>query len=425
MLQEPPLPLRLRARQALATGRRAWIPPVALIAGQAAHGLSWLVLLALAWTGNGADMPRSLAWVHLVALGWLTTVSLAVLVHVIPGVLDLEWRGQQVARGSIAPFWLGTLAMAWGFWQADFGLVAIAATVVGLSLAVYLACVAATFVRFEPSPDASVRVFRAFIGVFIALGLTAGLGVLMAYALHGDVSGTWLVGIPALHAHLGALGWLTLLVIGVSARTVRRITGAKTNGPWLHVAAATLFLAVLFPLTLGLLGLGKGWLWVAAALAVQAALAHALELSILVQRASEPHRPPRAFIAAAGLYLVLATCLGAGLTLGQADWAPAYAFLALAGWLGQMVNGHLHHIGVRLLATLARGDDDDTEPLDLLHPPLSWGAFGASQLAVALGTVALFELSPHLLIVAAVSGFIGWAMMVANMRHAWVTARAH
>jgi hypothetical protein len=385
-----------------------------MLAGQAAHGLSWILLFALATQGITGPTPAALAWVHVVALGWLTTVSLAVLIHVIPGVLDVEWRGERVARAAIAPTWLGAIAMAFGFWHADFPLVAGAAAVVTVSLAVYLACAAATFWHFRPGPDASVRVLRAFVVVLIALGLTAGFGLVMAVTLagHGEVGV-----LPALHAHVGAVGWLTLLVVGVSARTVRRITGGAPDGPWLHVLAATLLLAALFPLA-------AGYPLVAAGLGLLGAGAHAAELMVMVRRARVPHRPPQAFIASAGLHLVLAAGLGVGVALGHAAWQAAYVFLALAGWLGQMVNGHVHHIGVRLLATIVRGDDDETPPVALLSPVLSWTAFGASQLAVVAGAVALLTGAPQLLQAAALAGGLGWAMMAANGRHAYVKALA-
>jgi hypothetical protein len=381
-----------------------WIPPGAMVAGQAAHGLSWL-LLATAPTGTAA-----LAWVHVVALGWLTTIALAVLIHVIPGVLDVEWRGGRLARAAIAPVWLGAIAMALGFWRADFPLVAGAAGVIALALATYMGCAAATLRQAAPGP-----VKRAFTITFTALALAAGMGLAAALMLRGNLA--WWAPLPALHAHVAAIGWLTLLVVGVSARTVKRITGAKPDGPWLHIAAASLLLAALFPLA-------AGFPLVAAGLGTAGALAHALELGVMVKRAREPHRPPQAFIATAGIYLVLAAGLGVGVALGHAEWQPAYVFLALAGWLGQMVNGHVHHIGVRLLATMVRGDEDETEPIDLLSPMLSWGAFIASQVAVVGGAVALLAGVPLLLQVSALVGFLGWALMGANGRHAYVTASA-
>jgi hypothetical protein len=52
-----------------------------------------------------------------------------------------------------------------------------------------------------------------------------------------------------------------------------------------------------------------------------------------------------------------------------------------------MVNAHLHHLGVRVMATYIIGEVDKTRPRMLLEPRLSWVAFVAAQLAV--GSVAL------------------------------------
>ena len=85
----------------------AWIPHWALLGGQAAHGVSWGLLFALGAAGTlGLSFP-ALAWVHVVALGYLTLISLAVLIHVLHGMLDLDWVAAPVARWSLLPFTLG------------------------------------------------------------------------------------------------------------------------------------------------------------------------------------------------------------------------------------------------------------------------------------------------------------------------------
>lgn len=406
-----------RARRLLTI---AWIPHWALLAGQLAHGLSWVLLADLALRGGlGFSFP-GLAWVHLVALGWLTLISLAVLVHVLHGWLEITWIAPAVVRWSLLPFALGNWGLVAGFWLGRMDVVAVAGGVTGAALAVYLALALASFFSFKPDSDVTWRVARAFLLVLSLLGATAALGVAMAWALGGMALPAWVLAVgPALHAHLGGIGWLTLLVMGVSTHTVKPITGGRSRAVWLHVIASSGMVLGLSALAVGLAGGAREWLAVGVGLAAVAAIAYLVDMGDVLKRARVTHRPPQAFLAAASLYLVGAVALGAGVWSGRADWQGAYAFLALAGWLGQMVNGHLYHIGIRVLATVARGEDDETRPHELLAAPLSWASFIAFQAAIVGGTAGLLAQSGPLVAAAAIAGGLGWATMGANILHAW------
>lgn len=400
-----------------------WIPHWALLTGQAAHGLSWGLLLVLALQGTlGLSFP-GLAWLHLVALGFLTLISLAVLTHVIHGMLDLDWVGLRVARWSLLPYVLGTAGLVLGFWTGSPPLLAGAATLVAASLALYLSLAFATLARFRPNPEVASALARAFTLVLVCLGFTAALGLGMAWAIAGHGGPWWLSVAPLMHAHLGVIGWLSLLVIGVSSHTVKPITGGKTDAIWKHIAGSTLLLVGLATLLAGFATGASVVLWAGAIGCGAGTVFYLIDMVGILKRARVPHRPPQAFLAASSLYFVLAAVLGAGVLAGHTAWQSAYAFIALMGWLTQMVNGHLYHIGVRVLATLARGEDDDTRPIDLLALPLSWTSWAAFQAAVLLGTAGLMVQQGEVVAVAAACGLLGWILMVANIAHAW--RRAH
>jgi hypothetical protein len=46
---------------------------------------------------HGASTP-AIAWVHLVALGWLSLIALSVMLFVVPQFVEIEWRGDVWAR---------------------------------------------------------------------------------------------------------------------------------------------------------------------------------------------------------------------------------------------------------------------------------------------------------------------------------------
>ena len=397
----------------------AWIPQWALLAGQASHGLSWALLVVLGLEGAIGPTFPGLAWVHLVALGFLSLIALAVLIHVLHGMLDVDWVAVRVARWSLLPFALGSLGLVAGFWAGRFDLVAWSSSVAVAALAVYLTLAAATLARFRPSEDTSAAVMRAFALVLGWLGVTALLGLGMAWALAGRGGPWWLTVAPLLHAHTGLVGWLSLLVIGVSMHTVKPITGGRSDARWKHIASTSALLFGLLALLAGFSLGGGPWLWVGGALGLAGASLYLFDLAGILWRATVAHRPPQAFMAASGTYFVLAAALGAGVLAGNAGWQTAYVFLALIGWLGQMVNGHLYHIGIRVLATVARGEDDETRPGELLYSPLSWASWGAFQLAVLGGTAGLMAGQGGWVAIAGGCGLLGWVLMGANIAHAW------
>jgi hypothetical protein len=154
--------------------------------------------------------------------------------------------------------------------------------------------------------------------------------------------------------------------------------------------------------------------WTGAIVVVLGAIMYVGDLFDVLRRATISHRPPQAFLWAGAVWLIVGLALGMSVLAGQ-PWGAALLYILLVGWIGQMVNGHLHHIGVRLIATMARGDEDETQPGDLLALPLSWASFAFFQAAVAGGGMALALGVPHLLAAAALSGLSGWIVMLVNV----------
>jgi hypothetical protein len=395
-----------------------WIPPAGLIAGHIAYGLSWLVLASAAFQGS-LSLGLELAWVHLVALGWITTIALAILIHVIPGFTDAEWANEGLARGSIPVFALGAAVLTIGLALGSPALLPLGGSVTIAALAAYLFAALRTLAR--TGAERQERAIAAALGLtLIVLGVTAALGYAFTFALGPGLFVDLLRLAPA-HALLGIVGWLTILATGVSTRTLRPIAGSKSRVVTAHVAiggaltAGSLAGALAIALQSGvmldfsLFAIGAG------------ALGYVLDGLDILRRATVPHRPPQAFVAAALFWLLVAVALVAAARFGAAVM-PVAIFVALAGWVGQMVNAHLHHIGIRLLATVLLGDEDETRPERLLEPRLSWLTFATAQLAVALGAIGLATLRTDLLGFAGLAGGVAFLGQSANALFARGTA---
>ncbi|MGZ3497013.1 MAG: hypothetical protein ACXWNK_05875 [Vulcanimicrobiaceae bacterium] len=394
--------------------RRHWIPPGALFAGQIAHGLSWVLLAWIAVRGaiDAVTLP-ALAWIHVVALGWFTLVALAVLFQVIPGFTDVRWRGETIARWSLAGLGAGVAFFVAALLWRPVSIEA-AAGLVFVSLGVYIATAFATLSQAANVERTERAIARAFAITLAVLLLTALAGLALASLLAGRTLPAWIAALPAVHAHLGIFGWLSLLVFGISARTVRVITGDRSRFPVIHIIVGSCALLGTFLLAIGLGIQATAVTWIGGAVFALAALAYAFDVLDALRRASVPHRPPQAFMLAAISWLVVSLVLGAGVLLGQ-SWQLAYGFALLIGWIGQMVNAHIYHIGVRLIATMYRGDEDETQPQVLLTPMLSWASFVLFQAAVVFGIAGLAQPNRSAVAASACCGLVGWLSAIANL----------
>jgi len=397
--------------------RRHWIPPIALAAGQLAHGMSWILLIVLAVRGTLASGFPALGWVHLVALGWLTITALAILVHVIPGFTDATWKGESVARGSLFVLEAGVLALVVAFCTGTSAALPWAGTLVVIALAFFLVPAGITLATTFGGEKSAAAIARALLITLAALFATALLGAALAWALAGYAWAELLASGPPAHAALGVIGWLSVLVMGVSMRTVRPICGARSRWPWAHIAAGAGEVAGVLLFAAGSLLHAGALAWFGALIVVLGAVTYVADLADILRRATVAHRPPQAFLAAGIVWFVGGLTLAAGALFG-APWGAAAVYVLLVGWIGQMVNGHLNHIGIRLIATVVRGDDDETRPGELLVLPLSWVSFALFQLAVAGGAAALVFDRPAIMAGAAAAGLCAWLAMLMNAAHA-------
>lgn len=402
--------------------RRHWIPPLGLLAGHLAHGLSWLLLIVIAKDIENGTTFRLLAWVHLVALGWLTLIALSILLHVIPAFTDKQWRAEAVVRSALAVYGIGTGGLIVSFFIGDMRTLPVFGTILAVGLGAYLALAFVALLVPPPAEPAERAVARALGITLFFLLLAAGLGTSLTFAV--ALAPAIAAFLAPIHATFGLVGWLSLLAVGVSTRTLRVITGNAARMTALHIAVAG---AAVIGIVIASIGLEVTIPAVTAAGVLVLMIATALyvtQLALMLRSAPNPHRPPQAFVAASSLWLVVAVYFGGMAVIGASSYRAAFAFVFLVGWLGQMVIAHLYHIGIRLLATIVRGDDDETRPIELLDVRLSWSSFAGFQLAVLLGTIGAVEEPTDLLRLAGIAGFAAWCIMTANIMTAGKRARA-
>ncbi|MGH7684562.1 MAG: hypothetical protein ACREMT_09470, partial [Vulcanimicrobiaceae bacterium] len=286
-----------------------WIPKDTLAAANVFAGASWIVMLWLALRGVEPGSLPSLGWVHVVALGWITLAALSVLLHVIGAFLDVEWFAQGVARWAVRAFALGVILLVIGFFGSDRGQIEGAALFTFVALCVYLVPTCITIGRALRGEFRERMVARAFLITLSSLFVTAALGAAFGLALKGRLNPTILIALPAAHAVLGIVAWLSSLVFGVSARTMRAITGVASGIPVAHVATSGLLLlgAILFAVAMAT---GSPVLSTAGVVLMCAgALFYAVDLFEIFRRRQHPNPVPQLFVIIANVWLVACVAL--------------------------------------------------------------------------------------------------------------------
>ncbi|HEY2476399.1 MAG TPA: hypothetical protein VGI19_16585 [Candidatus Cybelea sp.] len=403
--------------------RRHWIPPGGLLFAQACHGLSWLLLLWIALTAGVAELSMpALTWIHLVALGWFTVAALSVLLFAIPQMADQPWRYEGATRTALGWFAAGVAFFVLALFVAT-RFVGLAAAFVYVTLLVYLLAAWTTLAQRRQADRAERAIARAFFITLLVLGIVATLGLILALSLSGIDLGVLSSQLPAAHGNLGFFGWLSLLVYGVSTRTVRPSTGSKPSR-LTHIVVGTATLAGALALAAGLGVDNPIATWTGAVLIGLGAVVYCVDMASVIARATVPHRPPQAFIAAAITWLLVALAFGASALAGYKT-ALAFGFVILVGWIGQMVNAHIFHIGTRVIATVYRGEDDETQPEELLDQRLEWAAFACFQGAIILVALGLWLGYAPPVAIGAIAGGAGWLAMIANLNLARSRALPH
>jgi hypothetical protein len=373
--------------------------PVVYFAFAHAALVTALLLVAL-WPQDIAGFfyhPKMLAAVHLVTLGWISSSIVGATYLVAPFALRtnlVAGKADSLACGAIV---VGASGIVMHLWLEGYlGLVA-SGTLLFAGLA-YVAHRVWGALRASRAP-AGVRLLVALAWANVLLAGLYGLllGANKALPFLPGAHLDWVLG----HAHLAAVGWAVLMVVGIGYRLLPMFLPAEPPvGRSLVVCAALLEGGVL-GLSLALpLAPGAAPAFAAAIVAGLGVFFFDVGRMLLRPRKRPPQLPVpdlgmlHAFQAL--VYLLLTAAIGLSMLL-TAGWQPArimiYGVFGLFGFLGQIVLG----IGMRLLpvsawtAALHHGGFDPSRPpahaiprRGLQHAVLVLWTLGVPALAVGL-----------------------------------------
>jgi hypothetical protein len=288
--------------------------------------------------------PRMAAIVHLVTIAWISGSILGAFYVVAPLALGMPMPVRWGDWLACAGFTAGTVGMVAHFWMGEYGVMAWSGVLV-LSAVVWLAVRVARGLRHATAPwPVLLHVALAFVNMIAAALFGIAIGFDRAYGVFGFPP----LAAAFAHAHLAAIGWPMMMVIGLAYRLVPMFLPAKMPaGRGLAVSAVLLELGIVVIVVTLLMG--SGWLPAGAAL-----IAAGLASFVGNMRAAVKHKLPRPpalptrdwstwqthvaigwLFVAAGLGVTL-TFTSAGERIGIV-WV--YGVAGLVGFISQIVVG--------------------------------------------------------------------------------------
>jgi hypothetical protein len=279
---------------------------------------------------------ETLALTHLVTLGFASSITLGVMLRLVPEALKVAPRSRRFALVEALLWIVGVSGVVFHFWSERW---------VGLAWATLLVLLVAllrlwnfsTLFAVARGGDWSARWILAGLCWFVvAASLGASYGLLHVWGIGGGVLGAPLLDRLAAHLHVGLLGWFGSVIFGVQ----RKVLPGTRTGPRGEALRFVLH-------HVGLLGVASSLLWRATPVAPFAlALALSLALRSLPALAALPTNRAGLWETLAHAVLLVLAVAGVALAFGlPADdelrlrVAFAYGFVALFGWITLTVAG--------------------------------------------------------------------------------------
>jgi hypothetical protein len=406
-----------------------------LYLGTAHVSLALAFVLAALWPRAVAGFfyhSWMVALVHLVTLGWITFSIFGAIYIVAPLALRMEMPQRRIDYVAFGFAIVGLIGMVAHFWIAEYGGMAWSAGTVVCAILYMTARIARAVQQAKIQAAVKLHIVLACINIWIA----AGMGLLIAIdkVLH-FLPGYVLSNVFA-HAHLAAIGWATMMVVGVGYRLLPMTFPSKMPPERSMYASAILLETGVLGLFVTLL-IRSDWA-VAFGIIIAAGLLVFASHVVWMTRhpVSKPAGAPRfdcglLHAAAAGVSLGAATIIG--LTLLVASPSPrllhaaaAYGVLGLVGFLSQMViamEARLLPMVTWFWAYSASGfQTPPRSPHAMRDRSLQAVVFACWTIAVPSLAAGMFLESSRFVAVGAWSGLAG--VLIATLDNAFVLANA-
>jgi len=205
----------------------AYAPPFKIVAKYFIAAIIDFVILNFLLMLNYKDIsgfyfqPKILAITHLLTLGWISMTIFGAMFQLVPVVLETKLFSEKLADIQFWIFILGTIGLVTGFWNFDTGLhLNASAILLNIAVLIFAINMIGTFIHVKKWNITGWYLIAALIYLII----TAIAGFLLTYNLwHPYISISHLQYLK-LHAEVAVIGWVTMVVMGVSYKLIPMFT---------------------------------------------------------------------------------------------------------------------------------------------------------------------------------------------------------
>ena len=293
---------------------------------------------------------RMVAIVHLITIGWIAMSILGMVYVVVPMTFGLAFPARKGDYGAYALTVIGLIGMVAHFWLAEFRGMAWSAATAAAGIVYVVARLALGLHAAKVPGGVKLHVYFASLNILGAVTM----GVLLGFdKVHQFLPGYVLSNVFA-HAHLAAVGWVCMMVIGLSYRLLPMvIPAASPSGHTIYISAILLEAGVI-GLFAALVRRNDLAPWFAALILAGFAAAGAHVGWMLKRRRTPAPGSSRrgyaiAHIVTAGVWLVCAcicaiVLVASPMTEMTLRGALVYGVFGLVGFLAQAVIGFELHV---------------------------------------------------------------------------------
>lgn len=165
--------------------------------------------------------PKILAFTHIATLGWITMIIFGALFQLIPVVLEVKLFSEKLAEIQFWIFTAGIIGLVYSFLNfGDREIIIISAVLLNLSMFIFAFNAAATMTKVKKW---NITGYYLAAAVF-HLVVTAIAGLLLAINLAYPYIKTSHLNYLNLHVHIAFVGWVTMVIIGVSFKLIPMFT---------------------------------------------------------------------------------------------------------------------------------------------------------------------------------------------------------
>jgi len=158
--------------------------------------------------------PHVAGVTHCFTLGWLTMTIFGAMYQLLPVALGVSIRSERAGHVSFCAFAPGVALFASGVAFSSVMLRNLGITLIAIGVTCLIVNVALSLRKVV---DRDV-IWGAIVIALSFLTVTFAIGALLAQNLHAGFLGNWRVTVLATHLHIALLGWVLVMIVGISHR---------------------------------------------------------------------------------------------------------------------------------------------------------------------------------------------------------------